>query len=138
MTTVVLLQRDAAWLASRRVATAVAVAWSTMEEQLGLLRSSSNSYPLLQAVRRLDWSRLASSCWAFTSKFIPCLPFPEGWPGGWSLARVRELATDASDLEAALNNQSRIWIAASRECFWIHGRAPAHGLGFNPLSRRCT
>lgn len=131
-TTAVLLQRDAAWLASRRVATAVAVAWSIMGEQLGLLRSSAGSYPLFQALQRLDWSRLASSCWAFTSKFIPCLPFPADWPGGWSLARVREMATDASDLEAALSNRSRIWIAASQKCFWIHGRAPAHRLGFNP------
>ena len=131
-TTAVLLQRDAAWLASRRVATAVAVAWSIMGEQLGLLRSSAGSYPLFQALRRLDWSRLASSCWAFTSKFIPCLPFPADWPGGWSLARVREMATDASDLEATLSNRSRIWIAASQKCFWIRGRAPAHRLGFNP------
>ena len=132
MTTVALLQRDAAWLASRRVATAVAVAWSTMGEQLGLLRSSSGSYPLFQALRRIDWSRLANSCWAFKSKFIPCLPFPEDWQGGWSLARVQKLATDASDLEAALSNRSRMWIAASQKCFWIHGRAPAHALRFNP------
>ena len=69
---------------------------------------------------------------AFKSKFIPCLPFPEDWQGGWSLARVQKLATDASDLEAALSNRSRMWIAASQKCFWIHGRAPAHALRFNP------
>ena len=45
MTTVALLQRDAAWLASRRVATAVAVAWSTMGEQWTVSQSEYLSAP---------------------------------------------------------------------------------------------
>lgn len=130
-TSAVLLQRDAAWLASRRVASTVAEAWSTMGEQLGLLRATSGSHPLFEALRRLDWSRLASSCWAFASKFLPCLPFPEEWTDGWSPSRIGELAADASQLEAAVANRSRIWVAASQKCFWIRGRAPAHRLGFH-------
>lgn len=126
------MQSDTAWLASRDVATLLANTWLTMIE-LGILQGSSGSSAQLAALRRVSWHRISSSCWAFASSFLKCLPYPSSWHNGWSTARTARLAVSTRDLEKALVNSTELWRVSSA-CPWIArslGIKAAHELGYN-------
>lgn len=108
-----MLQHDFVWIASRGIADHVANAWGTME-RLSLLRRGLGASPTLAALRQLDWTALSHSCWVHQSNFGRCLPLPADWEksGGWNAHRVAQIARNASVLEAALDEDSRVWLGA--------------------------